>query len=288
MPQDRFFEGPDPLTLYYREYEAEASDLAPLLCLPGLTRNHRDFEELAHHLSASTGRRVLTTDLRGRGQSDDDPEPKRYQPATYVTDVLALLEAAQAPRAVIIGTSLGGLLAMLLAAMHPERIAGAVINDIGPEIDPTGLARIQAYVGKTGVQKSWQEAAEAVRQQNVAAFPDLDDEDWLAFARRTFKEDEAGGIRPDYDPRIAEPLAEAGGAAPAADLWSLWPALAGIPALAIRGETSDILSPATFDRMAAEKPDLARVTIRRTGHAPLLTEPECIAAIDAFLDGIDS
>ncbi len=286
-PQDRFFDGPDGLKLYYREHPAQGGDGVPVICLPGLTRNHRDFDELANHISSSTGRRVLSPDLRGRGRSEYDPEAKRYQPTTYVGDVVALLEAADAPRVVVVGTSLGGLLAMLLSATQPDRVAGVVLNDIGPEIDPTGLARIQGYVGGGASFASWQEASDAVRAQNVAAFPELDDEDWLAFAHRTCVEDEDGTVRLDYDPRIAEPFSETGGATPAADMWPLWSALSEIPALAIRGETSDILAPATFDRMASEKPDLERVTVRGVGHAPLLSEPECIVAIDALLDVVD-
>ncbi len=289
MPAERTYASPDGLSLFYRDLDGftrdgEAARGVPVLCLPGLTRNGRDFDELAAHVGAR--RRVLCPDLRGRGGSAWDPTPANYVPGTYLGDVHALLEAAGAPRVVVVGTSLGGLLAMMLAATRPEAVAGVVLNDIGPEIDPRGLERIQGYVGKGAEVATWEEAAAAMRETNDVVFPDFDDADWLRMAERTYARGDDGLLRPDYDPRISEPFSEPGGEAPAADLWVLWAALAAVPALVVRGETSDILAASTLERMKKEKPDLQTVTVPRVGHAPLLTEAPCVAAIDAFLDGL--
>jgi pimeloyl-ACP methyl ester carboxylesterase len=284
--QDHFFASADGLRLYYRDYPAQvspgASPRAPVLCLPGLTRNSRDFESLATHLARE--RRVLSPDLRGRGRSQYDPEWRNYHPGTYVVDLGLLLAAAGVARVVVIGTSLGGLLAMLLAASRPQSLCGAVLNDIGPEVEAEGIARISGYVGRGAPVATWEAAAAQVRAINEAAFPDLTDAEWLAFARRTCREVD-GVIRVDMDPMIGEAVrASPAGAAP--DLWPVYAALAPLPVLAIRGELSDVLSTATFDRMLREKPDLLRVLVPRRGHAPSLDEPECRAAIDAFLEGL--
>ncbi len=283
MPEvahDRTFTNRDGLALYYREYAGPGdATLPPALCVPGLTRNHRDFDDLAPRLA--TKRRVLCPDLRGRGRSAYDPRPERYVPPTYAQDLVELLDVAGAPRVAVVGTSLGGLLAMLLAAMHAERIDRIVLNDVGPEIDPKGLARIQGYVGKSQPITSWEEAGAAAKAIYGLAMPDLDDEDWIAQAKRGSARDADGTIRPDYDPRISEAAGDAASAAP--DLWPIWGALAAIPTLVLRGETSDILSEATLDRMAREKPDLVRVTVPGRGHAPLLDEPVSRAALEEFL-----
>ncbi len=282
MVNERTYASNDGLELFYRDRAGPAGRV-PVLCLPGLTRNSRDFDDLSAHLDGR--RRVLSPDLRGRGRSAWDPTPANYMPTTYLGDVLALLDAAAAPRVVVIGTSLGGLLAMMLASARPDVVAGVVLNDIGPEIDARGLARIQSYVGQGGEASTWEEATKAVRETNDVVFPDFDEADWRKMAERTYALGDDGRLRPDYDPRISEPFRESGGAAPA-DLWGLWPALAQVPGLAVRGETSDILAAATLDRMQQEKPDLATLTVSRVGHAPLLTEAVCLEAIDGFIDGL--
>ena len=282
--QERYFESSDGLSLYYRDYlPAEASDRLPVLCLPGLTRNSRDFEALALRLQR-TGRRVLTPDLRGRGRSQHDPDWSNYQPTTYLGDLAALQAAAGAERVVVVGTSLGGILAMLIAATRPAAIAAAVLNDVGPEIAPEGLQRIAQYVGRHIPVGSWEEAAAQARATYGLALPDLTDAQWLAFARRSYVEVD-GVPRLDMDPMIGEAVRAApSGAAP--DLWPVYGALRPLPALAVRGELSDVLSEATFERMALEKPDLRRVTVARRGHPPLLDEPECVTAIDEFLSDL--
>ncbi len=279
----------DGLSLYYREWPGPPEgDGLPVLCVPGLTRNHRDFDELAERLART--RRVLCADLRGRGRSDRDPDPTRYTPATYLEDLVELLDQARAPRVDVVGTSLGGLLAMMLAATRPDRVGRIVLNDIGPEVDPTGLARIRGYVGKTDPADTWEEAVAAARTRYGSELPDLGDEDWLRYARKSFARGPDGRLVPDYDPAIAQPTeAQRAGSTDAAaapgpsDLWPLWARLREVPVLVLRGETSDILSPAILERMTREKPDLVRVTVPRRGHAPLLDEPESLAALDGFL-----
>jgi len=281
--QDRHFASADGLRLYYRDYPAAAAAVAagrlPVLCLPGLTRNCRDFESTALRLQRT--RRVLSPDLRGRGRSQYDPHWQNYHPGTYVGDLARLLEDAGVERVILLGTSLGGILSMLIAATTPQVPAGVILNDVGPEVAREGLQRISSYVGRHGPVRNWQEAAEQMRSMYGIAMPDASAEDWLAFARRSYSEVD-GVPCLDVDPGVGEAVRAApAGAAP--DLWPIYAALEPLPTLAIRGELSDVLSEATFDRMAREKPDLQRLTVARRGHPPLLDEPESVAAIDDFL-----
>jgi pimeloyl-ACP methyl ester carboxylesterase len=276
---ENYYSSPDSLRLYARVYESEAAGAATVLCLHGLTRNSRDFEDLALHLRQRY--RVVAPDLRGRGLSARDTNPQNYQPAIYVQDILALMDSIGAPQLTVIGTSLGGLLAMMLGVGYRARISGIVLNDIGPEADPVGIERIKGYAGRLPPPKDWSDAVAQTRTMFGDAWPDLSEQRWSTIVRRGFREDAAGAIRVDADPMIGEMLR----AAPAAtaNLWPFWSVLRGIPMLAIRGERSDILSAATFARMKAENPDLAQLEVAQRGHVPLLDEPECIAAIDAFL-----
>lgn len=269
----------DGLRLYTRVYETQRPGAATVLCLHGLTRNSRDFEDLAPHLQHHY--RVIVPDLRGRGLSARDPNPQNYQPAIYIQDIVALLDTLSAARVTVIGTSLGGLLAMMLGVGHRSRIAGIVLNDIGPEADPAGIERIKGYAGRLPPPKDWSDAIAQTKSMFGDAWPNLTAERWSTITRRGFREDASGALSVDADPKIGEMLR----AAPAAtaNLWPFWTALRGIPMLAIRGERSDILSAATFARMKAENPDLEQLEVAQRGHVPLLDEPECIAAIDALL-----
>ena len=279
---DRHYASADGLRLYYRDYPAAVAGRLPVLCLPGLTRNCRDFEATALRLQCT--RRVLSPDLRGRGRSEHDPNWRNYHPGTYLGDLALLLADAGVPRVVLLGTSLGGILSMLIAATAPQVPAAAILNDIGPEVDPAGAQRIASYVGRHAPVHNWADAAAQMREMYQVAMPDAEDADWMAYARRSYTELD-GVPRLDVDPGIGEAVRAApAGAAP--DLWPAFAALRPLPVLAIRGELSDVLSEATFDRMAREKPDLQRVTVARRGHPPLLDEPECVAAIDAFLAGV--
>jgi pimeloyl-ACP methyl ester carboxylesterase len=269
----------DRLRLYARVYPGPHRDAPTVLCLHGLTRNSRDFEDLAPHLQRRY--RVIVPDLRGRGFSARDPHPQNYQPAIYVQDLLALLSTVEAPRFGVIGTSLGGMLAMMLGFSHPARVAGMVLNDVGPEIDPVGMERIKQYAGKLPPARTWDDAVAQTRAVYGNAWPDLAADRWAALARRGYREDAAGTVELDADPNIGEALRAAPGAT--FDLWPLWGALRNVPTLAIRGTRSDILSVATFARMKSENPDLRQLEVANRGHVPLLDEPECIGAVDAFL-----
>jgi len=279
---EHFFTAPDGVKTYYRQYPGQrSSGRAPVICLHGLTRNSKDFAELSPHL-AGAGHEVIAIDVRGRGQSDYDPNPDNYTPAVYVQDVIGVLKQAGWDEAIFIGTSMGGLMAMIHAALEPERIRAAIINDIGPELDPKGLSRIQGYVGGAGPFKSWEDAAEAVRNINGVAFPNETGQAfWIAFARRVCRETETGEIIFDYDKAISRPV-QAGQAAPP-DMWPLFDALAKKPLLLIRGALTDLLSEDTARGMARRAPHMQRVDIPDVGHAPLLTEPAAQDAIDAFL-----
>jgi pimeloyl-ACP methyl ester carboxylesterase len=269
----------DGLRLYARVYESPAPARSAVLCLHGLTRNSRDFEDLARHLQKHY--RVVVPDIRGRGRSAHDPNPENYQPAVYVEDILALLEAVNEPRVMVIGTSMGGMLAMMMGVGHRNRIAGLVLNDMGPEVDPKGLERIKGYAGRLPAPKDWDDAVAQTKVMFGDAWPGLSADRWATLTRRAYSEDAAGALKIEADPKIGEVLR----AAPAstANLWPFWNALRGIPMLSIRGETSDILSAATFAQMKAQNPELQQLEVANRGHAPLLDEPECVAAIDAFL-----
>jgi pimeloyl-ACP methyl ester carboxylesterase len=252
-----------------------------VLCLAGLTRNSRDFEALAPHLAVR--HRVICPDLRGRGLSARDPRWQNYQPGTYLADLLGLLQALELARVAIIGTSLGGLLAMMLGATAPQRVAGIVLNDIGPEIDPKGIDRIKSYAGMLPPVGSWDDAREQLRAVHGNAWPGLSDARWSALVRRSYRENAAGIPVLDCDPRIGDAL-RAAPPTPAEAFWPVYAALRTLPVLVLRGALSDILSAGTVERMAREKPDLERVTVADRGHVPLLDEPEALAAIDHFLD----
>ncbi|HUO78973.1 MAG TPA: alpha/beta hydrolase [Steroidobacteraceae bacterium] len=279
--REQYWTSADGLRLYARVYESAGADAPAVLCLPGLTRNSRDFEDLAPHLAARY--RVVCPDLRGRGLSARDPDWKNYQTATYVADLMALLPVLGLRRVAIVGTSLGGLLAMILASVAPAAVAGIVLNDIGPEIDPVGAERIRGYAGRLPPVRSWDEAIEQQRLVFGAAWPNLAAGRWATLARRNYREDASGTPVLDADPGIGEAMRAAAAAAPPPDLWPLYATLKSVPALAIRGVLSDILSAATFERMQREKPDLERLSVAARGHVPLLDEPECLAAIDGFL-----
>ncbi len=276
---DFMYDSVDALRLYCRIYPAQRPGGLPALCLPGLTRNSRDFTALATRLSAQ--REVLSADLRGRGPSAWDKDPSHYQLPTYVQDAWSLMDSRNLARVLVIGTSLGALMGLAMAAMKPDRIAGVVLNDAGPQIDPAGLRRIAGYAGKLPPVTSWRDAAAQARSVYGLALPGLTDEDWLGYAQQGYRENADGIPVPDMDPRISEAFKTAPTAPP--DMWPLFAQIKNVPMLVIRGALSDLLSAATVDRMAREKPDLVHVTVANRGHAPLLDEPECLRAIDAFV-----
>ncbi len=281
MALDHYYESADGLRLY-AALHGDRNHRTPILCLPGLTRNSRDFADLAEHLSLD--RFVVCADQRGRGRSQYDPNWENYHPETYVGDMVALLQSLEIDRAIFIGTSLGGLMTMILNAFAGDRVAAAVINDIGPEVEPTGVARIQSYAGKTSPVTTWEGAARQIRDLNETFFPDYGDDDWHRMALRTYR-DQDGKPVADYDPNISKVFSAADGASPP-DLWPVWGQMAGKPVLVIRGEWSDILSANTYDRMLSEVESAQGVIVPERGHAPMLDEATALSAVEAFLTGL--
>jgi pimeloyl-ACP methyl ester carboxylesterase len=279
---ERRIQSVDGLTLYLRDYPAQGPERgAPVLCLHGLTRNSRDFDGVAPFI-AGLGRRVLTMDVRGRGQSDWDSDPTRYSPTVYSSDVVAALAELGIPKAMFVGTSMGGLITMIVASTQGDLIQAAILNDIGPVIDPRGIARITSYVGDTGPFASWDACAAQIKAMQGAIYPDADQAFWLTFAHRCARETK-GTVAFDYDPAISKTMGAA--APPPEALMPLFQALGAKPALVVRGALSDILSTDGVAAMQAAKPDLHVCEVARVGHAPTLDEPEARDAIAAFLCG---
>lgn len=278
---DRFYSSADGLQLYARDYPGPTPEAACVLCLPGLTRNSRDFARLAEALSARY--RVICPDQRGRGRSARDPDPSHYRPDVYVGDMLGLLDLLEVSEARVIGTSLGGLMAVVMAAMQPARVHSVLLNDVGPELDPRGVARIRAYVGKSAADLTLAQAVAAVAVVNAGAFPDFTPADWLDLLMNNHVM-QGQLVVADYDPLIAQ--AAAAGTA-ALDLWPLFGALAAKPTLLLRGALSDLLSAATVAKMCAQMPGLRALEIPNRGHAPSLDEAPARAAIWAWLAGAE-
>jgi len=277
---DLLYTSDDGLKLYARDYPGPDSDAPCVLCLPGLTRNSKDFDELALELSSRY--RVICPDQRGRGRSEYDAQPGRYRPDRYVQDMHTLLQIAGVRRTAIIGTSLGGLMAILMVALFRDIVSGVVLNDVGPEVDPRGIARISSYVGKLSPVASWPEAVQRTIDINGQAFPDFTQNDWLGMTANTFRMENGTPVS-DYDPSISKGLAQ-GSATP--DLWPLFQSLAGKPVTVIRGELSDILSEATLIKMHERLPEITSVQIDRVGHAPTLNESKARSAIFALLEQV--
>ena len=264
--EHRFTTG-DGLSLYWRDYGSDQAGV-PILCLPGLTRNCRDFHHLARHLA--DGHRVLCPDMRGRGQSDRDPDPADYDVPVYVNDVTGLLASEDIGRVVLIGTSLGGIMGMVLAARFPGLVAGLILNDIGPVIAEAGVNQIRAYIGQAPAFDSWEQAVRAVRRLATPAYPGLSADGWQAMAHNMCRQDTDGKIRFDYDPAIAQGFQSE---RQTARLWHLYDALLPLPVLLLHGALSSILSRETVAEMKARKPDLEVITLANRGHVRCLTSP---------------
>jgi pimeloyl-ACP methyl ester carboxylesterase len=268
---------PDGLRVAVRVWPGPGLKARVVVCLHGLTRNSRDFEPLAETLAKHF--RVLAPDQRGRGRSAYDPDPSHYDVPTQVGDTWSALGQLGAGAFVLIGTSMGALMAVAMANERPDRIAGLVLNDAGPDIDPRGLARIASYVGKGGPVTAWADAAAALREIHAVSYPTYADADWLRMARATYVQN-ADGLRLDYDAALGSAFGAASGAAP--DLWPYFAVCARIPTLVLRGAHSDILARETTDEMASRF-GAEVVEIADRGHAPDLSEPEAVGAIQAFL-----
>lgn len=279
---ERRWPSADGLSLYARDYSGSDGDARlPVVCLHGLTRNSKDFEDLAPRIAA-LGRRVIVPDVRGRGQSAYDPNPARYNPKTYARDVLAMMDSLGIPKAIFIGTSMGGLITMTVAAMRSKAVAAAILNDVGPEIAPEGLARILGYAGKGAPANDWDDAVAYVRTTSGIAYPEYGEEDWRRLAKRTFR-DRRGRPELDYDPAIATPLRKPHKFVELM-AWLLFRRLARRrPTLLIRGGLSDIISADIAARMRKAAPAMHEVIVPGVGHAPTLDEPAAVDAIEQFL-----
>jgi pimeloyl-ACP methyl ester carboxylesterase len=280
----RFVSAPDGLRLHVRIYGARARRALPVVCLPGLTRNGADFHEIATALTADPAqpRLVITIDSRGRGRSDYDPKPENYSFPVELADVLAAITALEIGPAIFLGTSRGGILTMLLGSARPGAMAGVILNDIGPVIDPKGLVRIKGYVGKLPTPRSFAEGAEILRRLGDAQFPALTPERWLRQARQTWTQAN-GALTLAYDPKLSKTLESIDIETPLPPLWGAFDSLVRIPLMVVRGGNSDILSAATVDAMRARRLDIDVLEVPDQGHAPLLAEPDTIARISAFM-----
>jgi pimeloyl-ACP methyl ester carboxylesterase len=278
----------DGLSLHLDDYGDPLSPWLPVVCLPGLTRTARDFQELAQFLSGHRHRprRVVAFDYRGRGGSDWDTTIDHYNPLTEMTDVFDGMTALGIPRAIVVGTSRGGIIGMLMGLARPGSLAGLVLNDIGPILEPRGLARIKTYVGSTPAPDGWEDAVKILQRLHGAQFTALGDEDWQAYARMTFREENGRPVA-DYDPALARTLDGVEFDQPMPTLWNEFRALAAVPILAIRGENSDLLSAETLEQMAAAHQRFESVIVPGEGHAPLLRHGQLFHHISAFLTGIE-
>jgi pimeloyl-ACP methyl ester carboxylesterase len=279
FPVSRFYSAQDGLRLHLRDHGGP-DGRTPVVCLPGLARTAEDFDSLARHLSRE--RRTVALDYRGRGLSDRDSQWNNYDLMVESADILSVLAAAGIGEAIIVGTSRGGLHAMLLAAVRPTLLRGVVLNDIGPVLESKGLARIRGYVGKLPQPRSWSDATALAKSVMGAQFTGLNEVDWETYARLTFEEKD-GQFQPRYDANLMRPLAELDLEAPLPQLWPQYEGLAHVPVLGIRGENSDLLSPETFAAMAARHPRFESLVVPGQGHAPLLLDEETIERIAGFV-----
>ena len=279
-----FVTAPDGLKLHVRSYGPRLAPSLPVVCLPGLARTGTDFHDLASALASDpeAPRRVLALDYRGRGLSDYDRDPHNYTLKTELADVIAVLTALDVAPAVFIGTSRGGILTMLLAAARPTTIAGAVLNDIGPVIEPSGLVRIKSYIGKLPRPKSFEEGAEILRRLFGQQFTKLTDDEWLAFSHRSFKVEQRNLV-PTYDFKLATTLEGIDFNHPLPPLWSEFDGLGRVPLMVLRGENSDLLSEQTLAAMRARRTAMESITVSDQGHPPLLTAPDLVRRIAGFI-----
>lgn len=277
---DFWYQSQDGLQLYAREYPHE-SPAATIVCIPGLTRNSADFAEFCQQLNQEY--RIFAVDLRGRGRSDYDPVPQNYHPSVYVQDIQALLDKLDLNEVILIGTSLGGLVSMLLSAMNPERVRALVINDIGPEINPSGLERIKSYVqSKPAPIEDWDQAQKRTQQALRREYPNFTDKDWQLFAQRLYKQSN-GSIQLDYDPAISVLFDDQKESMETLDLWPVFDSLSPVPMMTIRGELSDILLPETTSKMQQMHPKFTLLEVPEVGHTPLFEDPQVTKKVVNFL-----
>lgn len=284
--QDITFTARDGLRLYARHYPAPGSNLRPVLCLAGITRNSRDFHVIASALSTDpvAPRPVYTLDTRGRGRSEHDPDWKNYAVPIEMLDAIDFLTLRSLSEVALIGTSRGGIISMVMAAAQPSAIGCVVLNDIGPVVEADGLSRIAGYIGRTPRPHSWADAGRMVRDMNAKQFPRIGDDEWVEIARQFFNEED-GRPAPGYDPKLSRSLSVLDGPMPA--LWKQFEAMKRFPVMVLRGEHSDILSAATVEEMQRQHPKLTAHTVRWQGHAPFLRDTHTIGEVAKFLAASD-
>lgn len=288
MSDDIRYRSADGLSLYAKSYGPANAGLT-VLCMHGLTRNHKDFEPMIDALQAEGVQcRFIAVDVRGRANSDCDSKPENYAPPVYAQDMITLLDHLGVDKAILVGTSMGGIMSMFMMSMIPDRILGVVLNDIGPELEQRGLDRIAGYVGGNEPKASYEEAAQAVADVQTPAFPDFGPDDWLAFAKRTYRMRNDGRVELDHDPEISRTI---GDVTPTqeikAAMWQLFERMKPVPLLLIRGALTDLLSADVAEKMVELHGNAKLVTVPRVGHAPGLDEAEAVSAIKTFLANVE-
>jgi pimeloyl-ACP methyl ester carboxylesterase len=280
---DIWYNSRDGLKLYAREYPNDPSERT-ILCMHGLSRNASDFEVLAPALQALG--QVVCVDQRGRGNSSFDPNPAKYTIKTYVDDMFCLIEHLKLNNIVLVGTSMGGVMSMLMVAMKPELFTGVVLNDLGPEVGQAGLDRIKSYVGKSNPVETLEDAIAEAKRTSGDAHPEFTDSDWARWVPRLYDRNADGTFALRYDPAISQPLNEAPSSSTPNDPWPLFDGMTNLPLLTIRGELSDILSMDCVDEMARRHPDMELLIVDNVGHAPELHEPGVVDAITQFISAL--
>jgi pimeloyl-ACP methyl ester carboxylesterase len=287
----RYCTARDGLRLHFRDYGSPQDTGLPVVCLPGLSRRSADFGPLASALSAGRAggrrRRVFALDYRGRGLSDYDTDWQNYSMPVENDDILTVLTEAGVARAVIIGTSRGGLHAMMLSETRPSVLAAVVLNDIGAVFEPRGMARIRSYVGKVSAPNSEAEAVELLKRQMGEHFTGLDEADWSAYARMTFADDD-GRLAMRYDPQLGKAMESFDLAQPMPALWTQFDGLRDAPLLIIRGDNSDLFSPETLAEMAERHPGSEIYIVEGQGHPPLLIDDASLGRIADFVAEVES
>jgi len=284
MYRDVWYKSADNLALYARDYAVNEKQLASrfaVICIHGLTRNSDDFSLLCERFSGEY--RMVSVDVRGRGKSEYDPDPSNYHPFKYAEDIKKLVEYLNLDSVALIGTSMGGIISMLLAGNAMLNVKALVLNDIGPEVDASGLKRIAKYVIDSNRNISWDEAVNQTRKYNESQYPKFTESDWEELARQKYSEADDGTLVLNYDENIAKPLEETMNKEPASDMWPIFAMLKDLPLLVIRGELSDILSADCLEGMHQKHNDMRSVSVSEVGHPPTLNERVSVKAIDSFL-----
>lgn len=287
--RDVFCQSADGLRLHAKIIGPDNSAALPVLCLPGLTRTADDFDDVARALAShpDAPRRVIAVEYRGRGLSDYDSDPAKYSVPVEMGDVLAIAASLEISRAILLGTSRGGLISMALAATQPQLLAGVILNDIGPALEIDGLMKIKGYIANPPARSTWDDAARGLKELFGSVFPSLSDAEWMAWTRRAFRDKPGGGLERTYDLKLSQTLDSVGPTTPLPPIWELFDAMKGVPLMLVHGGLSDLLSPQGVRDMAARRPDLDLVEVADQGHAPLLADNPTIERIKAFCVGCD-